>query len=69
MRLLALESTVIAHRLPYPRNPETARELEAVARAHGVEPRTDTTSIAGANKQIGIAIVSAMTWRGLSPKG
>ena len=38
--LLALESTVIAHGLPYPQNVEMARELEAVARAHGVEPRT-----------------------------
>ncbi len=37
---LALESTVIAHGLPYPQNVETARELEAIARAHGVEPRT-----------------------------
>jgi pseudouridylate synthase len=37
---LALESTVIAHGLPYPQNVETAREMEAVARAHGVEPRT-----------------------------
>jgi pseudouridine-5'-phosphate glycosidase len=38
--LLALESTVIAHGLPYPQNLETARELENVAREHGVEPRT-----------------------------
>lgn len=38
--LLALESTVIAHGLPYPANLETARELESVARAHGAEPRT-----------------------------
>lgn len=37
---LALESPVIAHGLPYPQNLETARELEAIARAHGVEPRT-----------------------------
>jgi len=37
---LALESTVIAHGLPYPQNLDTARELEAVARARGVEPRT-----------------------------
>ena len=37
---LALESTLIAHRLPYPQNLDTARELEAVARTHGVEPRT-----------------------------
>lgn len=40
MTLLALESTVIAHGLPYPQNLETARELEAVARAHRAEPRT-----------------------------
>ncbi len=38
--LLALESTVIAHGLPYPHNLQTARELESTARAHGVEPRT-----------------------------
>jgi pseudouridine-5'-phosphate glycosidase len=38
--LLALESTVIAHGLPYPQNLQTARELESVARSHGVEPRT-----------------------------
>jgi pseudouridine-5'-phosphate glycosidase len=37
---LALESTLIAHGLPYPQNLATARELEALARAHGVEPRT-----------------------------
>ncbi len=38
--LLALESTVIAHGLPYPTNLHTARELEQIARDHHVEPRT-----------------------------
>lgn len=38
--LLALESTVIAHGLPYPQNLKTARDLEAIARARGVEPKT-----------------------------
>ncbi len=38
--LLALESTVIAHGLPHPHNLQTARDLESVAREHGVEPRT-----------------------------
>jgi len=38
--LLALESTLISHGLPYPQNIETARRLEAIARAHGAEPRT-----------------------------
>jgi pseudouridine-5'-phosphate glycosidase len=40
MTMLALESTVIAHGLPYPQNLETARELEAMARTRGIEPRT-----------------------------
>ncbi|MFQ5569051.1 MAG: pseudouridine-5'-phosphate glycosidase [Rhodothermales bacterium] len=37
---VVLESTVIAHGLPYPRNVETALHLEAVARDTGAEPRT-----------------------------
>jgi pseudouridylate synthase len=50
--LLALESTVIAHGLPYPQNLEAARELEAVARAHGVEPRT--IAIIGGEIKLGL---------------
>ena len=37
---VALESTVIAHGLPYPRNIELALEQQAIVRAHGAEPRT-----------------------------
>ena len=37
---VALESTVIAHGLPYPANLETALALEATARAAGVTPAT-----------------------------
>ncbi|HIQ11723.1 MAG TPA: pseudouridine-5'-phosphate glycosidase [Caldilineales bacterium] len=37
---VALESTVIAHGLPYPRNYETALHLEEVVRAAGAEART-----------------------------
>jgi pseudouridine-5'-phosphate glycosidase len=37
---LALESAVITHGLPSPQNLDTALEMEAVARAQGVEPRT-----------------------------
>lgn len=36
----ALESTVIAHGLPAPRNVEVARELEAAVREGGAEPAT-----------------------------
>jgi pseudouridine-5'-phosphate glycosidase len=38
--LVALESTIIAHGMPYPQNVRTAREVEAVVRAHGAEPAT-----------------------------
>ncbi|MCX7838113.1 MAG: pseudouridine-5'-phosphate glycosidase [Anaerolineae bacterium] len=50
---LALESTVIAHGLPYPQNLETARALEAIARAHGVTPRT--IAILGGEIKIGLS--------------
>jgi pseudouridine-5'-phosphate glycosidase len=38
--VVALESTIIAHGLPRPRNAEVARELEAVVRAAGAVPAT-----------------------------
>jgi pseudouridylate synthase len=37
---VALESTVISHGLPYPHNLALAREMEAIIRSHGAEPRT-----------------------------
>jgi pseudouridylate synthase len=38
--LVALESTVITHGLPYPHNLTLAQEMEAIVRSHGAEPRT-----------------------------
>lgn len=38
--LVALESTVIAHGLPYPANLEIARDMEAAIRAEGAIPAT-----------------------------
>jgi pseudouridine-5'-phosphate glycosidase len=38
--VLALESTIIAHGMPYPRNVETARGAEALARSLGVAAAT-----------------------------
>ncbi len=38
--VVALESTVISHGMPYPANVETARELEALVRAEGAVPAT-----------------------------
>ena len=36
--VIALESTIISHGMPYPQNLETARMCEAEARKYGVEP-------------------------------
>jgi len=38
--LVALESTIVAHGMPWPKNLETARAVEAVVRAQGAEPAT-----------------------------
>ena len=38
--VLAFESTIISHGMPYPRNVETAREAEKIARDAGVAPAT-----------------------------
>lgn len=37
---VALESTIIAHGMPYPQNVETALAVERIVRAGGAEPRT-----------------------------
>jgi pseudouridylate synthase len=38
--VVALESAIIAHGMPYPQNLQTAREVEAVVRQHGAIPAT-----------------------------
>ena len=38
--IVALESTIITHGMPYPQNVETARRVEAEVRAHGAVPAT-----------------------------
>ena len=38
--IVAFESTIISHGMPYPRNRETALQAEAIARAAGVTPAT-----------------------------
>lgn len=38
--VVALESTIISHGMPYPKNVETALKVEAVLRSHGVVPAT-----------------------------
>ncbi|MCA9652638.1 MAG: pseudouridine-5'-phosphate glycosidase [Myxococcales bacterium] len=38
--VVALESTIITHGMPWPTNAETARRVEAVVREHGATPAT-----------------------------
>jgi pseudouridine-5'-phosphate glycosidase len=38
--VVALESTIISHGMPYPKNVETAREVEEIIREHGAVPAT-----------------------------
>ena len=52
--VVALESTIISHGMPYPQNVETALRVEAEVRAHGAVPAT-------------IAIVDGRLQAGLSP--
>ncbi len=52
--VVALESTIVAHGMPYPSNLETARQLESIVRAGGATPAT----IAVANGQMHIGCTS-----------
>ena len=38
--VVALESTIISHGMPYPQNIDTARQIEAIVRQHGAVPAT-----------------------------
>lgn len=38
--IIALESTIISHGMPYPQNVQTAREVEQIIRDHGAVPAT-----------------------------
>jgi len=53
--LVALESTVISHGLPYPQNLELAKEMESIIEMHGAQPKTigivDGELIAGLDEE------------------
>jgi pseudouridylate synthase len=51
--LVALESTIIAHGMPYPENVRTAREVEALIRDLGAEPAT--IAVIGGRIRIGLS--------------
>ena len=50
--VVALESTIISHGMPYPKNVETALAVEDVIRKHGVVPAT--IAIIGGRIKIGL---------------
>ena len=53
--VVALESTIISHGMPYPKNVETALKVEQTIRDHGVVPAT-------------IGIIDGEPIIGMSPK-
>jgi len=50
--IVALESTIISHGMPYPHNVQTAREVEAIIRAQGAVPAT--IAVLGGKIRIGL---------------
>lgn len=53
--VVALESTIISHGMPYPQNVETALNVEKIIREHGATPAT-------------IAVIGGRLKAGLSPE-
>ncbi|MGM9513270.1 pseudouridine-5'-phosphate glycosidase [Roseateles sp. DB2] len=51
--IVALESTIISHGMPYPQNVQTAREVEAIVRAEGAVPAT--IAVMGGKIRIGLS--------------
>jgi pseudouridine-5'-phosphate glycosidase len=62
--VVALESTIISHGMPYPRNVDTALAVEAEVRAHGATPAT--IAILDGRLKVGL---SAQDIRHLGQKG
>jgi pseudouridylate synthase len=50
--VVALESTIISHGMPYPRNVQTARQVEAVVREAGATPAT--IAVLGGTVHVGL---------------
>jgi pseudouridine-5'-phosphate glycosidase len=51
--VVALESTIISHGMPYPRNVATARQVQATVREHGAIPAT--IAVLGGRLKVGIS--------------
>ena len=57
--VVALESTIITHGMPFPQNVATAREVEAVVRDNGAVPATIAVLDAGARLFAGRSLATA----------
>ena len=57
--IVALESTIITHGMPYPQNLEMARQVEATVRAGGAEPAT--IAVIGGTLFVGLEDVQLKT--------
>jgi pseudouridine-5'-phosphate glycosidase len=51
--VVALESTIITHGMPYPQNVSTAREVESIVRKNGAMPAT--IAVIGGRIKIGLS--------------
>jgi pseudouridylate synthase len=51
--VVALESTIVSHGMPYPQNVQTAREVEAIVRGEGAVPAT--IAVIGGRIKIGLS--------------
>jgi pseudouridine-5'-phosphate glycosidase len=59
--VVALESTIITHGMPYPQNLETARAVEAAVRAAGATPAT--IAVMGGRLKVGLTEDALGRWR------
>ena len=50
--VVALESTIISHGMPYPQNVETALSVEKIVRENGATPAT--SAIRGGRRKVGL---------------
>lgn len=57
--VVALESTIIAHGMPYPQNVETAKEVEQIVSSEGATPAT--IAILGGRIKVGLSEVDIET--------
>lgn len=64
--LVALESTIITHGMPYPENVKTAKEVEEIVKSHGVVPAT--IAVLGGRIKVGLSSKDLEQLGALDPK-